>query len=435
MGGGKSNTIQELEAEVQELRYLLQEARETIDAIRTGQVDALVVEDAYGHQLYTLTTADHAYRVFIEKMTEGAVTLNREGIILYCNSQFASMVGKSLTRVPGMRFDDFIASRCVEAFRDLFRRSWNKECKEEVLIKSGTGDIPVQLSLTALELNEGVTMSIILTDLSTQKNTQRLLKDSNQKLADMNYALEMSNNDLQQFASVASHDLQEPLRKIQIFSNLLKESGAPHLPSDSQNYINKIIDSSDRMKTLIVEVLNYSKLSAAHKSFEEVDLKTVIMEMLEDFELLIKEKKAEIIVGELPLIEANRGQMRQVLQNIFSNALKFSKEKESSRIWISAKRLREKSFESREDEQGPYCLISIKDNGIGFDEKYLSHIFTLFERLHPKDNYEGTGIGLAITKKIMEKHNGLVSAKSTPGEGAEFLLLLPINQEMVDESN
>ncbi len=417
-----------LQAEMEELRHQLFEANETIEAIRTGQVDALVVQSSDGHQLYTLKTADQAYRVFIEKMNEGAITLNQDGIILYCNSQFASMISKPLSEVIGTPFKSFVADEDEAAFQHTFKQCWAADCKQEIALRKLHQTVPVQLSLTALELEEGVALSIILTDLTAQKNAQRLLEDKNHQLAHMNQALESSNHDLQQFASVASHDLQEPLRKIQMFSNILKQKSSATLLPDQKNYLEKIVDSAGRMKTLIVDVLNYSKLSANDNVFEPVDLTELVKELLEDFELLIQEKEAVVKVSQLPIIEANRGQIRQVFQNIISNALKFVKSGQPPHIHLTAKRLLQKSFTSTEDANGPYCLLSIKDEGIGFNEKYLANIFALFERLHSKDSYEGTGIGLAITKKIIEKHNGLVSAKSSEGKGAEFLLLLPATQ-------
>lgn len=417
-----------LKTEIEELRHQLYEAWETIEAIRTGQVDALVVEGSSGHQLYTLKSADITYRLFIEKMTEGAVTLNDQGVILYSNSTFASMTGTPLSSVIGMRFLELMAGDSKDSFKSIFDSSWNADCRIEVKLASTRGDIPVQLSLAVLELQEGTSLSVIITDLSEQKKTQSQLQNGNEQLAQSNRALELSNSDLQQFASVASHDLQEPLRKIQIFSKLLKDGKCRNL-EQSEKYLDKIIDSADRMKTLIIDVLNYSKLSSTDRDFSAFSLNLVLQELVDDFEMIIAEKNAVIHIGELPEIEGNRGQIRQVFQNILSNALKFTKPDLDPEIRISSRRIASKAFDSPEQPGGPYCLLSIRDNGIGFDEKYVKNIFTLFERLHSKTTYEGTGIGLAITNRIIEKHHGLVTAKSDPGAGAEFLIILPVNQD------
>lgn len=422
-------TREDLEKEVEELHRQLEEANDTIEAIRTGQIDALVVQGNNGHQLYTLKSADQTYRVFIEKMTEGAVTLGPQGLILYCNSQFARMVHLPLSQVIGVSFDEFIAPENKAAYKKLFKTCWTADCKGEVSLLAGIDRTPVQLSLTTLELEEGVSLSIILTDLTAQKETQKQLKRNNEQLEEINEALEASNHDLQQFASVASHDLQEPLRKIQIFSNLIKENGLELTPQ-SKKYLEKIIVSSSRMKTLIIDILNYSKLSASDHPLECVDLNDLMKELLEDFELIIQEKGAKIERGELPCIDVNRGQIRQVFQNILSNALKFSKPGQAPVISIASHPVCERSFDSPESANGPYYLITITDNGIGFNEKYVANIFTLFERLNSKDKYEGTGIGLAIAKKIIDKHNGLITATSNEEQGTKFKIILPIKQNI-----
>ena len=413
-----------LEKELEELRQQLQEANETIEAIRTGQIDALVVEGDQGHQLYTLKSADHSYRIFIEKMTEGAITLNREGMILYCNQQFASIIQMPLSHVIGLPFEQFIATEDLVDYRRLFASCWKSDCKGEVLLNCGDHATPVKLSLNTFEFEQQLSLSILVTDLTAQKNTQKQLHENNVQLEAINHALESSNHDLQQFASVASHDLQEPLRKIQMFSNLMKEK-EDSLNTESRKFLNKIIESSGRMKTLIIDILNYSRLSAMNTDAELVNLNELFTELLDDFELAISDKKAKIHIHELPALRVNRGQIRQVFQNLVSNSLKFSKSGVPPEINITSKRLLEKSFNSPEAPDGHYYMICIQDNGIGFDEKYVNHIFSLFERLHSKERFEGTGIGLAIAKKIIDKHNGLISARSREGFGAAFNIILP----------
>jgi two-component system CheB/CheR fusion protein len=425
----ETKTYAELISEVELLRLQLEEANDTIDAIRTGQVDALVVQGKKGHELYTLKTADQTYRLFIEKMTEGAVTLDQFGIILYSNSKFAAMVNMPLSKVIGLSFYDFIYPSFKEAFAGLFQKGWKEDCKGEIGLINDKKFLEFQLSFTTLALDEGVSLSIILTDLTEQKESQRQLKVNNEQLEQSNRALEISNNDLQQFASVASHDLQEPLRKIQIYSNILKEKYGGDFSASAHGYLNKIITSSERMRVLIHDILSFSRLSDNDNNYELTDLKLLTKELLKDFELLIEEKKATIQVEELPKIEVNPGQFRQVLQNIISNALKFSRSEESPIITISGKRICDSNYDSFEQTDGRFACIHIKDNGIGFDEKYMAHVFTLFKRLHTKDKYEGTGIGLAITKRIIEKHHGTIIAHSIEGQGSEFIIVLPVHQE------
>lgn len=427
----ESNTqlTDDLMRELEETRRQLYEAFETIEAIRTGQVDALVVQNGSSHQLYTLKTADHTYRVFIEKMTEGALTLSRKGIILYANSRFGEMIGLPLSAIIGLPFEQFIAETNRPFYKTLFKTSWAGDCKGEVQLAFMERHLPVQLSLTVLELDGGLSLSVIITDLTLQKATQRKLEENNRQLEHLNQTLEASNHDLQQFASVASHDLQEPLRKIQMFANLLKNKAA-NLNSEQIAYLEKILGSADRMKSLIVDILNYSRLSAEDGEFLPTDLNIVVKDLLDDFELMIADKKATVIYHDLPVLEVIRGQIRQVFQNLISNSLKFSKDDVPPVIEIKAKLLAGKSFTSEEEANGPFCLLTIEDNGIGFDEKYAGIVFSLFQRLHPKDSFEGTGIGLAITKKIIEKHQGLIQVKSDVGVGTKFMIVLPLKQQL-----
>lgn len=419
-------TYEQLLRENAELSQRLEEATDTIDAIRTGQVDALVVNDAIaGHQLYTLKTADHSYRVFIEKMNEGAVTLNGEGIILYANSRFASMLGATLSGIVGKVFESFVSVDCMPMFREVFGIAWQEDVQIEVKICNNHGTVPCQLSLTVLQLDEGPSLSIIITDLTFQKNIQRLLKENNQRLTTANAELETSNHDLQQFASIASHDLQEPLRKILIFANMIRDRHATDLPEESRKYLDKIISSSQRMRSMASDILNYSGLSTNAQAFDEVDLDAVIAEILDDYELLLQERNARVVVEGLPVIEGNRGQIKQVFQNLISNSIKFSRNDQPPEIRIFCNPAGSANGTTAEFA---FCHIVVADNGIGFEKEYQERIFSLFERLNNKDKYEGSGIGLSITRKIVERHHGTISAESTPGEGARFTISLPVKQ-------
>lgn len=418
----------DLSSELEETRRQLQEANDMIDAIRTGQVDALVVQAAGAHQVYTLRSADHAYRIFVEKMSEGAVTLTRDGMIIYANSRFSSMIEKSLSEVIATPFSEWVCDAHKSSFNDLFCTAWEQDCKGEVELCHNSESSPVQLSLSAMIMDDGTFLSIVVTDLTFQKSTQTQLEDNNKLLDQINKNLEASNHDLQQFASVASHDLQEPLRKIQMFANSMAKTTNGKLDEKEQRFLTKMISSADRMKTLIIDVLTYSKLSANNSNTLPTDLNDVVKDLLEDFELLIQEKNAEIICEKLPVLDANPGQMRQVFQNLISNSLKFSKADIPPKIVIWSKYLKEKNFNSAEQSPGQYCLIGIEDNGIGFDEQYIPNIFSLFERLNPKDEYEGSGIGLAVIKKIVEKHSGIIRVKSRVGVGSVFEIIFPLKK-------
>ena len=273
------------------------------------------------------------------------------------------------------------------------------------------------------------------TDVHDQKMASDILeqkvKERTEELQKTNLELEASNNELLQFASVASHDLKEPLRKIHMFSNLIKDRYLASLDG-AGDYMDRIISASARMTKLINDLLTFTRLSVT-SNFEAKSLNSIVDEVMSDLELSISEKQATIEVQELPVVEVISGQMRQVFQNIISNALKFSKKDEKPRIAIRGEIVDSCAIDAKEDSEGDYCRITINDNGIGFDNQYAEKIFTIFQRLHPRDRYDGTGIGLAITKKIIEKHNGIIMASSKENEGATFVLVFPLKQHAAME--
>lgn len=423
-----TKSYKELLVEIDFLRTKLTEANDTLDAIRSGQVDAFVVDGHNGRSVYTLKSADHAYRVFIEQMAEGAVSLNSEGLIIYSNSQFARMIKTPLSAILGKTFGDFVVAGCSADFGGLFNNAWNENVKAEVGMVSGNDVISVQLSLNVVELEGERSLSVIITDLTSRKEIEKQLEIKNEKLEELNNALISSNHDLQQFASVASHDLQEPVRKIQVFSNFLKDRSFGELSDASKQYVEKIIASSNRMRVLITDILTYSKLSADQVSLELVDMTELFREIIEDFDLLISEKGAKVQLNELCVVEGNRGQLRQVFHNLVSNALKFTASGRTPSLTIEQKNIDAKELGLSLGDADSYCRISVRDNGIGFDEKFSSSIFSLFEKLNPKTTYDGSGIGLAIAKKIIEKHHGVIVAKSVIGKGSEFSVVLPFKQ-------
>lgn len=255
---------------------------------------------------------------------------------------------------------------------------------------------------------------------------EKKVAERTRELVIANNELETSNHDLQQFASVASHDLKEPLRKIQMFTSLIREKA---LASDEHvlSYLDRIASSANRMDQLIQDLLNFSRVSM-EALFAPCDLNQIIGEILVDLEWQIREKNGIVMIGKIPLLEAVPVQIRQVFQNLISNAVKFSREDVPPEISISAALVQKKSFSAHATSSGHYCRIQISDNGIGFNEQYLDRIFTIFQRLHSREEYEGTGIGLAITKKIIDRHNGIITARSTEGSGATFIIVLPVKQ-------
>ncbi len=274
---------------------------------------------------------------------------------------------------------------------------------------------PVELVRTPIE--EGGRKSgevLIFKDITERRRAAATLS---QKMAE----LSRSNDELEQFAFVASHDLQEPLRKIQAFGDRLRTKCNGLLPPETLDYLDRMQGASARMRTLIDDLLTFSRVIRDSQPFAPVELAQVAREALGDLEVRIERSGGRVEVGELPCIEADATQMRQLLLNLIGNALKFQPPGGHPVVKVSAR-----TFASIAGE--PYCELAVQDNGIGFEEQYSEKIFAVFQRLHGRGEYEGTGVGLAICRRITDRHQGSISAKSQPGQGATFTVTLPVRQ-------
>jgi light-regulated signal transduction histidine kinase (bacteriophytochrome) len=232
--------------------------------------------------------------------------------------------------------------------------------------------------------------------------------------------LEQSNRDLQEFAYIASHDLQEPLRKVLAFGDRLASKYADVLDETGQDYLKRMRDASQRMQTLINDLLSFSRVSTRLQPFAKVDLNKLIQDVVSDLEMQIDRTQGKVKVANLPSLEADPTQMHQLLQNLITNSLKFHQDGIPPEIHVSA------------ESSGGKCRLMVKDNGIGFNMQYLDRIFKPFQRLHSRQEYEGSGMGLAICRRIVERHGGEISAISKPGQGSTFIVTLPVHQPKGD---
>lgn len=248
---------------------------------------------------------------------------------------------------------------------------------------------------------------------------ERRVDERTQELAEANQALQTSNRELEQFASVASHDLQEPLRKIEAFGDRLR-TRSQTLDEQSREYLDRILTSASRMRVLINDLLTFSRVTTRAQPPRPVDLGKVAEEVVSDLEARLQQTGGEIKLGSLPRIEADPLQMRQLLQNLIGNGLKFHRPDVPPVVVVEGS--------VSQNGAGPVCILTVQDNGIGFEEIYLDRIFNLFQRLHGRNEYEGTGMGLAICRKIVEHHGGTITAESAPDQGARFIVTLPLEQ-------
>ncbi|MFD2571276.1 PAS domain-containing protein [Spirosoma soli] len=287
---------------------------------------------------------------------------------------------------------------------------------------------------------EGVAYLIVGTsqDVTTQRLTEQELEwqvqQRTEQLERLNTDLRRSNDNLQSFAYIASHDLQEPLRKIQAFGTILQERYAPQLGEQGGNMVYRMQSAAERMSLLIRDLLTFSRLGTQQEPFRPVDMRSLLDEVVEDLWHPVKQTGAKIHVGDLPQVAGVRSQLRQVMQNLISNALKFHQPGTVPLITVTSRLLTAEelpmSFSRQAITAQSYWVIKVSDNGIGFDAtKYADRIFQVFQRLHGRDQYSGTGIGLAVVKKAIENHGGTITVESQEGQGTTFTIYLPSQNE------
>jgi signal transduction histidine kinase len=264
----------------------------------------------------------------------------------------------------------------------------------------------------------GVGVSWLLEQLRQQRTSlEARVERRTQQLKIANDELSRSNKELQDFAYIASHDLQEPLRKILAFGDRLSSKYQADLPEDVRGYVERMVKAADRMRLLVEGLLEYARIGAKEAKYSKVSLDKVLKDVLSDMELSILEKKAKMEIGKLGEIESDEIQLRQLFQNMISNSLKFHPPEENPKIIIASQRI------------NTFNKISIEDEGIGIPEKYQDKIFSIFQRLHGRSEYDGTGIGLAVVRRIVERHGGKIVVSGRQGKGTKFEIYLPLNQK------
>lgn len=415
---------------IAELEDQVADSAQWLDAIKNGEVDAFAIYSGNSSDVYTLQTGDYAYRLLIEEIGEGAVNLTEEGLIVYTNKSFCELIQNPYEKIVASYFFEFVAEESRDTFNGLFQTALNGRSNGEINLKHKEKRIPVYISLTSLQ-PKLPTVGIIITDFTYRKKNEEILLGYQNNLESKNQELLQTNAELASFSYIASHDLQEPLRKIQTFSNRILDKEGKNLSDQGKDYFKRIISASNRMQNLIAALLNYSRTNTSENFFTITDLNIILEDVKLNLKEMLEEAGAVIESSPLPVMKIIPHQFSQLFSNVLSNAVKYRKPEVKPRIKISADVVAASQVAViQENGTENYWKISIKDNGLGFEPQYADKIFELFQRLHTRNEFEGTGIGLAICKKIIQNHHGHIEAEGEPGKGSTFHIYLPINKNI-----
>jgi two-component system sensor kinase FixL len=365
-----------------------------------------------------LRDSERHFRSWFEDAPIACHEVDRDGLVLCVNQAECELFGFRPEEMIGRPIWDFMASEDREKTKaGLLQRIASEQplvpLEREYKRRDGSS-VVMEIHQRRIRDAAGHATGLrtFLLDITQRKRAEQTLNEQAEKLA-------RSNAELEQFAYVASHDLQEPLRKIQAFGDRLRGKYDATLGPEGLDYLTRMQNAAARMQVLIQDLLSLSRVASHAKPFAPVDLDDVVGMVISDLEIRIQERKGRVEAADLPVVFGDRGQLAQLFQNLIGNGLKFQKPGESPVVKVSSEAV------TLTNGVGGSWRITVEDNGIGFDEKYRDRIFQIFQRLHGRNEYEGTGIGLAICRKIVERHGGAIVAQSSPGAGAKFVITLP----------
>jgi PAS domain S-box-containing protein len=420
-------------------RVILLNARQVVTEERSATMILLAIEDITERKReeQILRNSEQSLQTLIENLAEGLVISDLNGQLTHFNKAALDMHGFSGLEEGLLKLPQFLEILELSTLDGsvLKLEEWPlarvmagevlTNC--EVRLRRFDNDWRAIFSYggSIVKAPNGEPLAFLtITDITKRKRIEAKLKLYSEKL-------ERSNRELQDFAQIASHDLQEPLRKILAFGDRLKTKAGESLDQECRDYLQRMFSAAARMQNLISDLMTFSRVESKGQSFIQTDLSLIAREVTADLETLIEKTGGRVEIEELPTIEADPVQMRQLLQNLIGNSLKYYRPGVPPVVRIYSQKPDERHRESISDSgplAGQLTQILIQDKGIGFDEKYLDRIFTMFQRLHKRDEYEGTGVGLAICRKIVDRHSGTITARSCPGEGTTFVVTMPVVQ-------
>jgi two-component system, LuxR family, sensor kinase FixL len=364
------------------------------------------------------------YHALFEGSMDAIYLSRSDGRVLRVNPAFLSLFGYTAEELQSASAQDYYANPTDrERFHEAITATGAVR-DFEVQLRRRDGSVrDCLITSTARRTGDGgIEYQGIIRDVTEERRAQA-------ELERMAEALRRSNADLEQFAYVASHDLQEPLRKIRAFGGRLGSMLGDRLDERAADYLGRMVGAAERMQTLIENLLSYSRVSSRGGDFSVIELDSVLEDVLVDLERQVAATGARVRVGPLPRLQADAVQMRQLFQNLVSNALKYGPPDGSPEISIAAEHLDRQGRTVTAGPAAEVVRIRLSDNGIGFEPEYAERIFELFQRLHGREQYEGTGIGLGVCRRIVSRHGGTISAEGRPGHGATFTVTLPFTQE------
>jgi len=411
--------------ELERLRARLAAAEQAIEAIRDGHADAILAPEDRGCRVFTLRGADHPYRIFLEQMHEGAAALDCDGVIVYANQRLAEMLAARLEKVIGSDLKSWIAPGSRDEFRAWLQRALAGAARSELDLMAGDGRlVPVCLSGRPPGGEDAPALCVVITDLSEPRRREEQLRRQAELLAQARAELERqaaelarSNAELDQFASVLAHDLKEPLRAVLNYARLFEERCRDRLDAKGERFLAHITAGAERLDRMIEGLLEYSRVTTRGRPPAPTDAEAVFRQACADLYPLIEQTAAQVTHDPLPVVMADELQLLRLLENLLVNALKFHGD-EPPRIRVRARR------------SGGSWVFAVSDNGIGIEPRDQERIFAPFQRSHARPECAGEGLGLAIARRIVERHGGRIWVESTPGRGSTFYFSLPAAGEV-----